>query len=130
MKIIDDNLINSVAEQAKQSPRLRMNYNFHESLDDKCHRFLNCLEPGTFIPVHHHPTKAETFVILKGKVKVTTYNDNGEVVESCIISHDCGTYGVTFPKTYGMGWNVLNQAFCWSARKARLLNMRQMAYWR
>ena len=27
MKIIDDNLINGVVEQAKQSPRLRMNYN-------------------------------------------------------------------------------------------------------
>ena len=50
MKIIDDQLINDVVEQAKQSPRLRMNYNFHESLQDKCHRFLNALEPGTFIP--------------------------------------------------------------------------------
>ena len=55
MKIIDDNLINGVVEQAKQSPRLRMNYNFHESLDDKCHRFLNCLEPGTFILRRGHP---------------------------------------------------------------------------
>ena len=33
MKIIDDKLIQGVAEQAKQSPRLRMNYNFHESLE-------------------------------------------------------------------------------------------------
>ena len=107
MKIIDDNLINGVAEQAKQSPRLRMNYNFHESLDDKCHRFLNCLEPGTFIPVHHHPTKAETFVIIKGKVKVTTYNDNGEVLESCIISHDSGTYGVDIPKNVWHGLECL-----------------------
>ena len=49
MKIIDDQLISDVVEQAKQSPRLRMNYNFHESLQDKCHRFLNALEPGTFI---------------------------------------------------------------------------------
>ena len=72
MKIIDNNLINGVVEQAKKSPRLRMNYNFHERLDEKCHRFLNCLEPGTFIPVHHHPTKSETFVILKGKVRVST----------------------------------------------------------
>ena len=41
MKIIDEQLISGVVEQAKQSPRLRMNYNFHESLQDKCHRFLN-----------------------------------------------------------------------------------------
>lgn len=38
MKIINDNLIDSVVKQAKESPRLRMNYNFHASLDDKCHR--------------------------------------------------------------------------------------------
>lgn len=44
MKIINDQLINGVMEQAKQSPRLRMNYNFHQSLQDKCHRFLNALE--------------------------------------------------------------------------------------
>ena len=107
MKIIDDNLISSVAEQAKQSPRLRMNYNFHESLDDKCHRFLNVLMPGTQIAVHHHPTKAETFVILKGKVKVTTYNDDGEILESRVISQGNGTYGVDIPKNVWHGVECL-----------------------
>ena len=86
MKIIDDQLVNDLAEEAKKSPRLRKNYNFHQSLEDKCHRFLNALEPGTQVPVHHHPTKDETFVILKGKVKVLIYNDQGEVVESCVLS--------------------------------------------
>ncbi len=93
MKIIDEQLISGVVEQAKQSPRLRMNYNFHESLQDKCHRFLNALEPGTFIPVHHHPDKDETFVILKGKVRVTTYKDSGKILASCVISQESGTYG-------------------------------------
>ena len=50
-------------------------------------------------------TKAETFVILKGKVKVTTYNDDGEVLESCVISQDNGTYGVDIPKNV---WHVLD----------------------
>ena len=67
MKIINDILINSVAEEAKKSPRLRKNYNFHQSLQDKCHRFLNALQPGTQIPIHHHPTKDETVVILRPK---------------------------------------------------------------
>ena len=47
MKLIDNILLDNLAEDAKKSPRLRMNYNFHQSLDDKCHRFLNALEPGT-----------------------------------------------------------------------------------
>lgn len=32
--IIDKDLLDKVSEQAKASPRLRMNYNFHQSLDD------------------------------------------------------------------------------------------------
>lgn len=47
MKIIDKKLLNKVSELAKKSPRLRMNHNFHQSLEDKCHRFLNAVEPGT-----------------------------------------------------------------------------------
>ena len=103
MKIIDEQLLNGLAEQAKQSPRLRMNYNFHQSLQDKCHRFLNALEPGTQIPVHHHPTKDETFVILKGKLRVTTYNDDGEIVESCVLSPEEGRYGVDISKNVWHG---------------------------
>lgn len=82
MKVIDRDLLDKVAAEAKGSPRLRMNYNFHQSLDDKYHRFLNALEPGTIIPIHHHPTKDETFIILRGKVKVSTFNDDGRL---CIL---------------------------------------------
>ena len=107
MKIIDKQLLNGLAEEAKKSPRLRMNYNFHQSLQDKCHRFLNALEPGTFIPVHHHPDKDETFVILRGKVRVTTYNDEGEIVDSCVISQESGRYGVDIPKNVWHGLECL-----------------------
>ena len=110
MKVIDEQLISGVVEQAKKSPRLRMNYNFHESLQDKCHRFLNALEPGTFIPVHHHPDKDETFVILKGKVRVTTYKDSGKILASCIISQESGTYGVDIPKNVWHGLECLTPA--------------------
>ena len=61
MKIIDGKLLNDVSDQAKASPRLRMNYNFHQSLEDKCHRFLNAVEPGTKVEIHRHPTKDESF---------------------------------------------------------------------
>ena len=75
--LIDERFLNMVSAQAKASPRLRMNYNFHQSLEDKCHRSLNAVEPGTVVPIHRHPTKDESFVILQGKVRVTTHNDDG-----------------------------------------------------
>lgn len=107
MKIIDEKLINEVKTKAKTSPRLRMNYNFHQSLDDKCHRFLNALEMGTVIPVHHHVTKDETFILLMGRVRVNIYNDDGEVVESVVLSLEEGRYGVDIPKNTWHGLECL-----------------------
>lgn len=37
MKLIDKQLLDDVSRQAQKSDRLRKNYNFHQSLDDKCH---------------------------------------------------------------------------------------------
>ena len=96
--IIDNHLLDEVSEQAKASPRLRMNYNFHQSLEDKCHRMLNAIEPGTDIPIHRHPTKDESFVVLRGKVRSTTYNDDGSVIDSVVLSQEDGLYGVDIPK--------------------------------
>ena len=95
---IDEQFLNMVSAQAKESPRLRMNYNFHQSLEDKCHRMLNAVEPGTRVPIHRHPTKDESFVVLRGKVKVTTYNDNGSVLESVVLCQEEGRYGVDIKK--------------------------------
>lgn len=104
MEIIDKKILDEVSKQAKASPRLRINYNFHQSLDDLCHRMLNALEPGTEVPIHHHPDKDETFVILRGKIRVTTYNDDGTLAESVILSQEDGCYGVNIPKNV---WHTL-----------------------
>ncbi len=98
MKTIDVELLNRVSAQAKASERLRMNYNFHGSLEDKCHRMLNAVEPGTQVPIHRHPTKDESFVILRGKVRVTTHNDDGSIIEDVVLSQESGNYGVDIPK--------------------------------
>ncbi len=98
MKLIDKQLLDDVSRQAQKSVRLRMNYNFHQSLEDKCHRFLNAVEPGTVVPIHRHPTKDESFVLLRGRVRVTTHNDDGSVMESVVLSPEEGLYGVDIPK--------------------------------
>jgi len=96
--VIDNETLDRLTEEAKASDRLRMNLNFHESLDDKCHRFLNAVEPGSVVPVHHHPTKDETFVVLRGRARVLMYNDDGSLTESVVLGLDEGRYGVNIPK--------------------------------
>ena len=59
---------------------------------------LNAVGPGIVVPIHRHPTKDESFVILRGKVRVTTHNDDGSIIEDVVSSQESGNYGVDIPK--------------------------------
>lgn len=73
--LLDSQFLDSITEQAKESSRLRMNYNLHESLDAKAQRLFNALEPGTVLPIHRHPYTSETYILVRGKLKVEYYNE-------------------------------------------------------
>ena len=96
--IIDDSLINKVTAEAETSPRLRMNFNLHESLDAKAQRLINVLLPGTELPVHRHRHTAETYVVLRGRMFVVFYNGLGGQTERYLLDPKCGNYGVQIPK--------------------------------
>ena len=57
MKLITEELLDTVTSRAKENSRLRMNYNFHASMDAPIHRLLNALEPGTYLPPHRQIRK-------------------------------------------------------------------------
>lgn len=97
MKIIDDALLEQVTQQAKESFRLRMNYNLHDSFDSKAQRLFNALEPGTELPVHRHMHTSETYIIVRGRVNVLFYNDDKQLCEKCELSPTDGRYGVHIP---------------------------------
>ena len=59
-------LLDTISEQAKASPRLRMNYDLRNSSDDNSQRMLNALEPGTTMPIHRHQKTSETIACLRG----------------------------------------------------------------
>ena len=69
-----------------------------QSLEDKFQRMLNAMEPEIDIPIHRHPTKDESFVILRGKVRSTTYNDDGSFINSVVLCPEDGLYGVDILK--------------------------------
>ncbi len=97
MQLINSTLLNEVTKQAQDSPRLRMNYNFHDSLDARAQRLLNALELGTILPIHRHPHTAETYLLLRGKIRVMFYNDMKEETESTELDPQTGNYGVHIP---------------------------------
>lgn len=95
--IIDKSLLDTVTSGAKESNRLRMNYNFHDSLDAPCQRLLNALEPETIVPIHRHQHTSETYILLRGKLRMMFYNDDKEIIEETILSPDSANYGIHIP---------------------------------
>lgn len=95
--LINDELLNKVTSEAETSPRLRMNYNLHDSLDAKAQRLINVLLPGTPLPIHRHRHTAETYALLRGKMFVVFYNDLGEQTERYLLDPRIGNYGVNIP---------------------------------
>ena len=109
MKVIDKQLLDETTERAKQSPRLRMNYNFHEALDDPVNRLLNAMEPNTYIRPHRHcnPDKNEIFLLLRGKVAVFLFDDTGRITDTLMLDPLNGCYGAEIPPGVWHGLLVL-----------------------
>ena len=89
-------LIEEVSEKAKESPRMRMNHNFHPELSDPVQRLLNALEPWTYIRPHRHSGKEESFVLLRGTILAVVFNDDGSVRDHAVLSRDTGILGIEF----------------------------------
>lgn len=92
--LIDEKLLDRVTAEAQASPRLRMNYNFHETLDAPSQRLLNALEPGTVLPIHRHTHTAETYIVLRGRLNVDFYNADRQVTAHYELDPTKGAYGV------------------------------------
>lgn len=95
--IIDTILLDELTKRAKENQRLRINYNLHDSLDALSQRLLNGMEPGTVLPIHRHEKTAETYIVLRGHLLVTLYNDEHKVIETDDLNPARGTFGVNIP---------------------------------
>lgn len=96
---IDSALLQSLSNQAKASPRLRKNLNFHPRDEDTLQRMLNAMEPDTYIQPHKHenPDKTEAFFCLKGKLLVVEFDDKGQVTDYCVLDPLSGRFGCEIP---------------------------------
>ena len=88
MKKIDDKLLDELTGKAKESPRKRVNFNFHTDMNDPVQRLCNAIEPGTYIRPHRHadPETCEVFVMLRGSAALLFFDDSGRVIDHSVLS--------------------------------------------
>ena len=68
-------ILDKLTEEAKASPRLRMNMDLRNSDADQSQRMLNAIEPGSPLPIHRHQKTSETVVCLRGRLVEEYYDE-------------------------------------------------------
>ena len=68
-------ILDKLTEEAKASPRLRMNMDLRNSSEDQSQRMLNAIEPGSVLPIHRHQKTSETVVCLRGRLVWEFYDE-------------------------------------------------------
>ena len=68
-------IMDKLTEEAKASPRLRMNMDLRNSDADQSQRMLNAIEPGSPLPIHRHQKSSETVVCLRGRLVEEYYDE-------------------------------------------------------
>jgi cupin fold WbuC family metalloprotein len=83
---LDQRLLAAVSAQAQASGRRRINHNLHQHADP-VQRFLNALQPGTYVRPHRHRREQpgagfECFVVLQGSIGLLVLDATGTVIHS------------------------------------------------
>lgn len=94
---LDKELLNSLFEQARNSPRLRQNLDLRTSSEDSSQRMLNALLAGTEVAVHKHPNFSENRVCLCGRMDVILCDSEGKETERLHVCPAEGNYGCVLP---------------------------------
>lgn len=75
---INKEFLDSLFEKAKESERLRMNYDLRTSEHDGSQRMLNALLPGTQVAIHRHTRSSENIICLCGRMDVILLKETKE----------------------------------------------------
>lgn len=95
-QLIHRSLFATLLAKAGDAPRQRVNHNFHATLEDNPHRFLNVmLRDSYFTPHRHlHPPKAESFLVLEGELALFIFEEDGKIRECHLIGRDLPAQGI------------------------------------
>lgn len=118
IQLLNKDLLIELHDKARESERLRMNFDLRTTAEDGSQRMLNALEVGTKVLIHRHLKTSETVICLEGCLDWVFYEElpnmdaGGPIHDGEIVQDDTnfketarfrvcpreGTYGIQVPQ--------------------------------
>jgi cupin fold WbuC family metalloprotein len=94
MKLVPHALLSELAARAAASPRARAHHNIHADASDPVQRFVVLALAQSYFRPHRHVSKSELALLLRGRVDVVTFDDDGRVTARHAVGEgtDCMAY--------------------------------------
>ncbi|HOE80554.1 MAG TPA: WbuC family cupin fold metalloprotein [Smithellaceae bacterium] len=109
MKIITEEMLGSLIDQAGALPRLRANYNVHESPEDPVQRLFIAAEPSSYFRPHRHEGKSELALIIRGLFDILLFDLDGTVTERIQAGRGRNIIAVEIPADIYHTWIPMEQ---------------------
>lgn len=116
---IDKSLLDDLFAKAKESDRLRMNYDLRTSASDNSQRMLNALLPGSIVPIHRHPNSNENVILLCGKLVEVLYDEEGNETERIHLDPSVDNFGCVVPAGAWHTVEVLEPSVIYEAKDGK-----------
>jgi cupin fold WbuC family metalloprotein len=92
MKIVNQKTMEELLSRAADSPRKRMNFNFHDQSSDPIGRFLNAGLGGTYVRPHRHRIdRWELISAVQGRCALLIFTPDGVVKDRIALSYQAVT---------------------------------------
>jgi cupin fold WbuC family metalloprotein len=101
VKLVSQALLDELAAKAAVSPRARAHHNLHASPEDLVQRFLVVARCDSYFRPHRHTSRAELALIVRGRVDLITFDEEGRVMARHAVGEGTGNLAYeTAPGTW------------------------------
>ena len=85
--LIKNNLFRNFSKYSKINDTNRYRLNLHKNNKSILHEMIIFFQKKSYVSIHYFLKKSTTYLVIKGKIKVNTYNKNKKLINSVILSN-------------------------------------------
>lgn len=96
---LEAGLVDGLVDKARTASRRRCHHNLHTDLNAPAQRLLVAMEPDSYVRPHCHldSAKAETLVVLRGRLGALIFSVEGQVLEARVLAAGGACIGYDVP---------------------------------